>query len=212
MASKEKAAKASANSDTELVKRALEKRAAGKTPNQREARALKRWETQREETARWKYYRTIPLKHWCEMSGRSHQVLYKQAKAHGLPFGQPVISLPDVVKDLHDFLARNAAKLRRAETDEELLFGEGGPVIDRLRLAKAQLAELDLAQRRGLLLPRDVTHERLGQMASILRRAGEILQRQFGEDAHRILDEALDECERTIEEWSAEDGAESDSE
>ena len=52
----------------------------------------------KEEQLRWRYYRTIPQKHWKVMSGRQTKVLAEQAQRYGLPFGSASIDLPAVVK------------------------------------------------------------------------------------------------------------------
>src|SRR5690606_17948204 len=65
-------------------------------------------------------------------------------------------------------------------------------------LAKAELTELELAKRRGLLIDRDELQGGLSRMASILRECGERLQRHFGVEAHAILEEALNEAERVL--------------
>ena len=78
------------------------------------------------------------------------------------------------------------------------LGGGSSPAFERWREARATLAELDLAKRQGQLLGRNEVHEMLGRVASILRGAGDMLQREFGPEAHRVLDEALDDAEREI--------------
>ena len=45
------------------------------------------------------------------MSGRQTKVINEQAARYDLPFGGPTIDLPDVVRALHDFLAKHAQRL-----------------------------------------------------------------------------------------------------
>jgi hypothetical protein len=71
--------------------------------------------------------------------------------------------------------------------------------LERLRLAKAALAELDLEERRKTLLPRDKVRLSLGRFSMILRRAFEQVGKRYGHDAVGRLNEALDECERVID-------------
>jgi hypothetical protein len=54
-------------------------------------------------------------------------------------------------------------------------------------------------EREGSLLPRDDVREALGRMASMLRSAGEALQRQFGAAAAEILNEALEDAQREVD-------------
>jgi len=110
---------ASAQLDQQLAREAMKKALAGQSLTAREREALKRHEKQKEEKLRWAYYRSIPLKHWRTMSGRQTKVLKEQAALYGIPFAGATISLPDVVRAIHDFLARNAQKL--ACDEDELL-------------------------------------------------------------------------------------------
>ena len=76
--------------------------------------------------------------------------------------------------------------------------GNASPALERYREERAKLARLDRLEREGKLLARDRMHEGLGQIVSIVREALEILQRQFGAEAHALVDEALDDAERAI--------------
>ena len=181
--------------DRELAARAIQKRAENRLPNAAELAALRRWEKAQEEERRWQVYESIPKKHWQQMSGRQPKVLNEQATRYGIPFGGRTIDLPSVVRALHDFLADNARKLA---SDDGSANGRETPDQRRHRAASADLLELQVAERRGQLLPRDRAHEMLAQIAIILRAAGESLRRQFGREAHAVLTEALDDAEREI--------------
>jgi phage terminase Nu1 subunit (DNA packaging protein) len=183
----------------ELAASGLKKRQAGGTPTAREQAAIRKLEKQREEEQRWQYYRTVPKKHWNLMSGRVNQVLKKQAEIHGIPLDGATIDLTKVVRWLHDFLAANRIILMRDEDEDAALMAGEGPAIERWRLAKAQIAEIELEQKRQRLLPIDEIHRGLARSASIMRRAGERLERLFGPDARKIFDEAIDNAIRTAE-------------
>ncbi len=146
------------------------------------------------EAAAWATYKSIPQKHWIAMSGRAAKVLREQAVRYGLPFGGATISLPDLAKSLHDFLARNAAKIAR-DTDP-MLAGPESPALERYREDRALLARLDRKEREQSLIPRDQARIALGRIASIIRNCGETLQRQFGPAALEILNEAIDDAQQ----------------
>jgi phage terminase Nu1 subunit (DNA packaging protein) len=188
-----------APADRELVQSALEKRRRGAKPNQTELRALARFERQKEEADRWRHYSTIPKKHWQEMSGRQQKILNDQAGTWGIPIGGREIDLSAVVRWLHQFLADNAIKLRGADSDDPMMAGAVSPWLEEFRKEQTFLARLKRRELEGALIPRDVIHDALARIASILRGAGAVLQRQFGPEAHQILDEALDDAEREIE-------------
>lgn len=192
----ERPASVSDKLEREEAARAYRKVMAGEKLSRAEQAALRRFEKEKEETQRWQYYRTIPQKHWREMSGRQSKVLNEQAERYGIPFGGRTISLPDVVRALHDFFKRNAVKL---SADDELLSGESSPALERYREERAALARLDRLERERVLVNRQEIREGLSRIASVLRTAGDTLQRQYGPGALEILNEALAEAERTIE-------------
>lgn len=187
---------AAARVDGELVARAYRKVLAQQQLTREERDALRRHEKQKEEQLRWRHYGSIPQKHWRAMSGRQTKVLHEQAERYGIPFGGRFVDLPKVVRALHDFLAANAQRLTREPDD--LLQGGPSPALERYRNERAELARLDRLERQRHLLPRGEVREALGQIASILREAGEALQRQFGKAAAEVLYEALDDAEREI--------------
>jgi hypothetical protein len=183
--------------DRKLAAESYRKVLAGQELTVREQTALKRFEKEKEERLRWQYYASIPQKHWREMSGRQSKVINEQALRYGIPFGGATVSLPAVVRSIHDFLADNAQKLAR--DDDELMQGSGSPALERYREERAAIARLDRLEREGHLVPRDEVREALGRIASILRGAGDTLQRQFGQAAADILLEALDDAGREID-------------
>ena len=156
---------------------------------------------------RWRCYESIPQKDWIEMSGRQAKVLNEQAERYGLPFGSAVIHLPRLVRALHDFLAIHARRLARylpAESEN----AEQGEEADNMELYRGERYLRERLKRMAeerALLPRLEVHEAFAQCASILRSAGDILQRQFGRDAHQVLEEAISECERRMTSLSQDD-------
>jgi len=183
--------------DKELAAKAYKKVMAGEEPTAQERAALRRYEHEQEETRRWQYYEAIPQKHWRQMSGRQTKVLHEQAERYGIPFGGRTISLPAVVRSLHDFLAKNARKL--AEDDDLMAVDVASPALERYREERAAMARLDRLERERVLVPRDEVREGLGRIAMILRGAGDSLQQQFGAGAVELLNEALDDATREIE-------------
>jgi len=186
-----------AGMDRKLAAEAYRKVLSGRELTVREQTALKRFEKDKEERLRWQYYASIPQKHWRDMSGRQAKVINEQALRYDIPFGGATISLPAVVRALHDFLADNAHKL--AQDDDALLQGAGSPALERYREERALIARLDRLEREGQLLPRDEVRVALGRIAAIIRGAGDTLQQQFGQTAADILLEALEDAGREID-------------
>ncbi len=91
-----------------------------------------------------------------------------------------------------------AVRERKAETDPDMS-GPTSLAQERYRLAKAELAELDLAERRKELVPRHEVHLVMGQVAGVLRTAGGVLQKRWGAEARQVLDRALDNAARLVD-------------
>lgn len=193
---------AAARVDSDLVAKAYRKIMDRQDLTKAEREALKRHEKEKEERLRWQHYGSIPQKHWRRMSGRQTKVINEQAVRYGIPFGGATIDLPSVVKGLHDFLAENAQKLAR--DNDPLLVGGNSPALERYREERAALARLDRMEREQQLLPRDQAREALGRVATILRGAGDTLQREFGVAAQAILCEALDDAKREVDRFFGE--------
>lgn len=189
----------------DLARAALQKRQRGETPTQQELRALRRVEKARREQLAWEIYGAIPKGHWVEMSGRQARTINEQAQRYGIPFGGRTISLPDVVRALHDFLAANKHRLAVSDDEDPILSGPSTPWLEKLREEKAKLARLQRLEYEGKLVSRDRLHEGLGRVMSIIREGIETLQRQFGAEAHALMDDALTDAERGIADLFAYD-------
>lgn len=82
--------------------------------------------------------------------------------------------------------------------DDPLLNSGDSPGLERYRLAKAGLAELDLAEREKHCWTADAVHDGLMIISQTFRQASETIQRQFGPEAYAILEEAVREAEAQI--------------
>lgn len=151
-----------------------------------------------DEAQRWQHYRTIPQRHWIEMSGRQAKILNEQAARYGLPLGGAVIDLTQLARALHDFLAMHARRLAHYAPAGDGDEGDGADNLELYRGERYLREKLKRMQDERSLLPRDQVHDRFMRCAALLRSAGDILQRKFGREAHELLDQALTECERLI--------------
>jgi len=77
--------------------------------------------------------------------------------------------------------------------------GSDSPAMERYRQARAESAELDLALRKGEIIPVDTASEILAISASRIRRATDQLGQAHGENAKLIIEHALDEAEEELE-------------
>ena len=185
---------------------ALRKLAGGLPVTQREERAVAKYRAWQEEEARSRHYNSIAKADWVAWTGLSPATIHKQARALGLPWPferNATIELPRVVAWLHGFLKTHLKKFDPA--------AGGQPAIERKRLADAKRSEFQLEQDLGIWIKREQVHLALTRGSSLLRAGGEALQRQFGPDARKILDDALDDQQREFRRLFEDDGSEDDS-
>ena len=185
-------------SQQDLVRSGLKKQSAGHKLNREESAAVKRFLKEKEENQRQEYYRTVPQKHYEQMSGRQRKVLKDQAGLYGLPIGEKTIDLSKVLRRFHDLLAEHGHKLLKAD-DPGVLSGPPTESLERLRLAKAKREEF--AYRRELGQYRSVEEVQQGLLilANVIRQGIETLQRECGEEARAIMAETLEEAIKSFE-------------
>ncbi len=191
--------------DRRLVAAALEKHRTGGKPSAAEKRALKGFRKAEEERLRWEYYKSIPKKDYLKLSNRHGKVVLDQGRRYGLPLEGRTLDLGKVLTAFHDLLARNK-HLLAAGAEDPLLAGASQSLKDayvreqiREKASKARLAELDVAGREKRTIYLEPAHEFFGVIAARLRQCGEQLQKLHGPDAHRLLDEALDDIDAQLD-------------
>jgi hypothetical protein len=101
-----------------------------------------------------------------------------------------------------DYYAQEmAAKAIAAGTDgDPLMFGAVGDskALERYRAGKADLIEIQVAEKREQVIPREEMHVWLVRVSGIFQSAGVLLGRTYGQDAQDIIDEAADEAAKQI--------------
>lgn len=98
--------------------------------------------------------------------------------------------------------ARLAIHIHRTKSEERdplLASGDDSPELERYRAARASLAELELSRKRGDVVDAAATSSMLGGVAEVIRNCGEQLGREFGESAREILESALSNYQREID-------------
>jgi len=191
------------DSDRRLAESARAKLRTGGRPTKLEERALARVKREAEEQLREKLCRSIPKKLWREWSGRQHKTIGEQAARYGIPLGSATIDIAAVARWIHDFFAQHGKHL--PTVDDVLPAGTSQELKDeytrqqiREKKAKADAAELDVAEREGVLRHAAAFREMLGQLAAIRRRTAETVQRLFGPEPVRILNEGLEDEARLL--------------
>lgn len=98
-----------------------------------------------------------------------------------------------------DVLQWRIEKLTVPKGMDPMLAGDNTPALERYRYAAAQLKEIDVAERQGVVIPLDDMREILGQFAIILKGVGETLGKNFGKEAQQIVNEGVDEFQAGLE-------------
>ena len=157
------------------------------------------------------YLLAVPKTDYERISGRQVRTFHAQAKTYGIPLLGKSVDVLAVVRWLHDFLAENKhdlARMRRmrrmsevAGEDEEDDKGFDYWSTDKLKEQTLKLRhERELREQKTLY--RDDLAEVHGRWAERLRRLSEDLRRENPE-AHRKLENALDDCERITRELTS---------
>lgn len=100
------------------------------------------------------------------------------------------------VEHIRSLVPREVGDL--SETDPLLATGDGSPALERYREERAKLAALDRKTREKELIVLGTIREYLGRFSANIRSAGRALQKAFGTEASRILEDALTDSEREI--------------
>jgi hypothetical protein len=186
-----------AATDDATLKSAITKTQRGEKLNREESRALQRAKREQLERNRTEILRTIPKKLYAELAGRQIKVVNEQGDTYGLPIRGETVDLFQVVKAYHDLLAKQGHKLLKDDDDEDP--GGDSPWLEEQRKQKALVTRLQRLEMERQLLRRDVVHEKLARLASVLQNAGEQLQRQNNLDGFEVLSEAIAAMGREVE-------------
>lgn len=185
----------------ELLQTAVGKQNRGERLTKAELRAIADYEAEQDAERGKRFVRRVPKRLYQEWTGRQTKILHDQARLYGVPLEGATVDLVAVVTWLHEWLAANKHELAAIAKGESGPQGSRGELIveqvENLR-RKNRLLEQTLATREAELLPREVIHNQLARLASILRKAGAALVRRFGNEAGEIVHQALDDFDATL--------------
>lgn len=165
----------SEHADKVLAKAALDKIKFGGAPSARESNALKRVSKEQDDARRWAHYRSVPAKHYKELSGRSARVLIDQAARLGIPVSGKIVDLQAVLRGFHDYVAKHS---RVSAELEELGVGgsSGSKALERYRASMAESKEMELAVARNEMAPMAEVVELVGMCCARLTRCMSVLE------------------------------------
>ena len=121
----------------------------------------------------------------------------KDWRARGMPGEPKRYNLSEITKWRIDIERSRAAP----PSEDPLLDGGDSPALERYRNAKADLAELDIAEREGRLVEADTIKSVLYAVASSIRELGELYQRQGHVAAFDLLQQHLEGIQKRIDEF-----------
>lgn len=170
--------------NNEALKRALGRKLDGLPLSQKDTRELSRHDKGEAE----RFLRAVPRVLVRRMTGLTQAKLEALAKRHEIPIDGAVVDLFALVPAMLDAL-----------DDEEAV--SGSPSLERLRAAKAEHAELDLAKRRGEVVEVGPLREAMDAMASLGRRRAEAMERAGGPAVRREFDAMLADWLDAIDRW-----------
>lgn len=116
----------------------------------------------------------------------------------GMPGRHGAYKLREISHWLRERNLGNVHEKRMEASDPLLVADVDSPGLERYRLAKAAITELELERLKGTLIPLEKVRESLGRWASLIRRMGEMLGRRFGQEAAQAMNETLAECRRMM--------------
>jgi hypothetical protein len=186
--------------DQDLLRSAAAKRREKKQLNRAEAAVVRKAQAHQEERDRWKFYQSIPQKHWVQMSGRQAKVLREQAELYGIGFADAVIDLPRVVRQIHDFFAKHFRRfMQPMDATEEAVQGCSQSVKDEYVRTQIELNRLKIAQHKRELVPLEEFRLHMVRLGAKLNGGAERIQRcDSGSEAHAVLMELLDEFDADL--------------
>jgi hypothetical protein len=106
--------------------------------------------------------------------------------------------------DLRELVPWYVARQVQASESESLLDGPESPGLERYRLAKAALAELELGERTHKLIDVETARGIMLRWGAALKRYSERLRKRLPGE-HRSFAEALKQCQRIVDELRAAD-------
>ena len=185
--------------DRRQIKSAQERQAAGQQLSKVDATLLRRLKDLSEELMFLEKSRRVPQRIYRLLSGRQAKELLEQATRHGLPFAGTSLDVVAIIRGFHDFLSRHRHRLATVDSDEMQMRSGESHTLERWRLAKAKIAEIELEEKLETIILIDSVRDSLITMAHVLRGVGEKLRHHFGQAAADVLNEGFEDLDRTYQ-------------
>ena len=130
----------------------------------------------------------IPRSEYATNVQRSVRKLTNDAQRFGIPTrGPEEIDVYEVCRWFHDLLDKSGERLT-----------EQSP-LERLREEQAKLAQYKRRQTEYDLVSRTLVAEALTKISLLLKSLGHAMQKHFGEDAHEMVQDAVEDMKRAVD-------------
>jgi len=180
--------------------RVLQDKREGRTPKRADLRAASRFEAQRDLRLALAFVQSVPRRFLNQWAGIQNIQIDQAADRYGVPVRGPVWSVPEFVRWLFRFLAKNGRYIFRAQVNGDAI--EDGPDSPWLEELRKERTLMERIKRRELerSLVSIHTFSQAWQLAGAAVRVGcEQMKREHLDRAVEIYGEALDNAERRLE-------------
>lgn len=190
--------------EQQLLRQALEKVKRGAVLNIRETRAIRKHEEATEERHLLSGLRRMPQKLVRAVFGNVQTKQLQDFQVRwDLPFAQPIVDWFELGPRLWAVLVKFGKQKPTLDPESELLAGASKNVKDEYVRQQTRIARLKADEMEKKAIYWDELQPALVDLGTGLRKAGEIVQRQYGAEPARVYDEALDEFERKLDQLTA---------
>lgn len=155
----------------------------------RENNALEKFKRLRDIQIRREAYSAVPEVEFAKMARRQVTQIRQAAVARGLPMGNGPVNLYQWVAAALDIIST----IRKSEEDAR------SPALERLRSAQAAREEIALALDQKSTVKRSDVHESFALVSKILKETAANLAKRHGPEAGEVLDDAITEMKRAID-------------
>ncbi len=141
--------------------------------------------------------RALPKKHYCDMANTKTVIANRQAKSWGFPLDSAVIDLNEVLEAFHDFIGKHSYVLTRAR-DSSDAHEQKKSAEARMLEMKIREAEIDLLNKTGKLLDREMVRECFTWLATEFKTMAEEVGRQHGAAPQETINNFLLRLQKEI--------------
>ena len=183
----------------------LEDKRAHRASTQSNLRGAVRYERARNLKTALDFMRAVDRKYLNEWTGRQNTLLNIASERYGVPIKGRTWSVPELVRWLFEFLAKNGRLLSRAQLAGQAEEGApDSPWMEELRKERALMERIRRRELEKSLISAHVVRQAWQIAGAAMRVGAEQMKRERLDRAVEIYNEALDNAERKLDQFFAE--------